>query len=320
MRTTVVITTYNYGRFVREAVESVQAQGVDDLQIVVVDDGSTDDTPEVLAALRDPRLEVVRTPNRGISAARNEGLARARGRYVAFLDADDRWRPDKLRRQLGVLEGDPSLAAVFSNFVRFDEKGVFPLDQFTFYPELARVPTTPTAAGAGERIEGDAFSTLVSFGEIPAWVQTLLFRAEALRGLAFPEKARVRAGLRYGICEDMHFCLRAFRRGGVAFVRDPLVEVRRHGDNATRDLSDMAHAHLAALRLLAGEPLTRGQRAALRRRTGRAWVGAGLQDAADGRRRLAAAAYLRAAGFAGARLSALKNLALLALPRGLRAA
>ena len=77
-RVTVIITTYNYGRFILEAIQSVLAQTTTaDLQIIVVDDGSTDETSDVLARVKDPRVEIVRTPNRGISGARNEG-ARAR--------------------------------------------------------------------------------------------------------------------------------------------------------------------------------------------------------------------------------------------------
>jgi glycosyltransferase involved in cell wall biosynthesis len=194
MTVSVIITTYNYGRFVQEAIESVLSQTVADLQILVVDDGSTDDTPDVLARIRDARLEIVRTPNQGMSAARNEGLSRVKGEFIAFLDADDRWTPKKLEHQLQVMNAEPDMVAVFANFVRFDERGVFPQDQFSFYPELATVPTRSTLDGRGQRILGDAFCTLVAFDEIPAWVQTILFRRQAIEDLVFP----VRGGTRIG--------------------------------------------------------------------------------------------------------------------------
>jgi glycosyltransferase involved in cell wall biosynthesis len=315
-RVTVIITTYNYARFVEEAIASVLAQTVADLQILVIDDGSTDDTPAVLGRIRDSRLEVVRTRNQGIGAARNEGLSRADGEFIAFLDADDRWKPEKLERQLHVLRTETDMAAVFTNFVRFNERGVFPKDQFSFFPELVTLPTSPTSDGRGRRILGDAFCTLVEFGEIPAWVQTILFRRSALKGLVFPIADKAPKGVRYGLCEDMYFCLQAYRQGTVGFLKEPLVEVRRHGDNATSQAADMPHAQLAALQLLTEISLSPAQRRALDRRMGRALINSGIQDASDGQQRSATRKYLRAfRSFPSARLSALKNLALLAIPR-----
>jgi glycosyltransferase involved in cell wall biosynthesis len=310
MTISVVIPTYNYGRFIQEAIDSVRAQTFDDLEIVVVDDGSTDNTLEILAGIQDPRIRVVRTPHLGISAARNEGLAHIRGEFIAFLDADDRWRPDKLERQIRMMDAEPDLGAVFTNFVRFDEHGVYPQDQFTFFPELNTTPTTMTRDGGGRRIVGDAFCTLVAFGEIPAWLQTILFRSTVVKDINFAT-----AGLYKGICGDWNFCLLVYRRGQVGFIETPLVEVRRHGSNTTSRLSDAPHAHLAALKLLEGEALSPAQRRALRRRLGRALIRVGLQNMADSHVRAAIFSFIRALGFPGARLSALKNLALFIIPR-----
>ena len=319
MKVTVIIPTHNYGRFIEEAIESVFSQTVADLQILVVDDGSTDDTPDVLARIRDPRLEIVRTSNQGVSAARNEGLSRAKGDFIAFLDADDRWMPRKLEHQLQVMSTEPDMVAVFTNFVRFDERGIFPQDQFSFFPELATVPTRSTLDGRGQRILGDAFCTLVAFSEIPSWVQTILFRRRAVKDLVFPVPEKAPKGMRFDLCEDMHFCLRAFRQGAVGFLREPLVEVRRHGENATSQAADMPHAKLAALQLLTEVPLTPAQRSALNRRVGRALINSGIQNASDGQNLAAARKYVRAFGsFPNARLSALKNLAMLAVPRSAR--
>jgi glycosyltransferase involved in cell wall biosynthesis len=315
MAVSVIITTYNYGRFVQEAIESVLAQTVTDLQILVVDDGSTDDTPDVLARMRDTRLEIVRTANQGISASRNEGLARANGDFIAFLDADDRWTPRKLEYQLQILNAEPGMSAVFTNFVRFDENGVYPQDQFSFYPELASVPTMATADGRGQRILGDAFCNLISFDEIPTWVQTVLFRRRAIQDLAFLVRPGTRPGMRYALCLDIPFCLQAYAHGTVGFLKEPLVQVRRHGGNATSRLADMPHAKLAALQSLTETPLSALQRTALNRRIGRAFISSGLQSALDGQKRVAARKYLQAFGYPGARLSAMKNLAMLPLRR-----
>src|SRR5690606_2222652 len=99
----VVIPTHNYGRYLGEAVESVRAQGVPDVELLVVDDASTDDTPAVLARLAGPDLRAIRIEAGDVSTARNTGIGAARGRFLAFLDADDRWCPGKLARQLAVM-------------------------------------------------------------------------------------------------------------------------------------------------------------------------------------------------------------------------
>ncbi len=110
----VVIPTYNYAAFLPGAVEGVRAQEWDDLEIVVVDDGSTDETPEVLEALaRENRnFRWFRQENAGAAAARNRGIEEARGEFVAFLDADDLWLPGKLTAQFAALAERP--AAAFS--------------------------------------------------------------------------------------------------------------------------------------------------------------------------------------------------------------
>jgi glycosyltransferase involved in cell wall biosynthesis len=94
-----VIPTYNYGRFVAEAVESALAQTYSPLEVIVVDDGSTDDTRERLAAFGD-RIRYVYQPNQGLSAARNTGVREARGEWIAFLDSDDVWHPRRVELQM----------------------------------------------------------------------------------------------------------------------------------------------------------------------------------------------------------------------------
>ena len=100
----VILPTYNRADTVGRAIQSVLAQTFTDLELIVVDDGSTDNTDGVLAGFADPRLRVVRnTVNRGVSAARNKGIGASRGHFIAFQDSDDLWRPHKLERQVDVL-------------------------------------------------------------------------------------------------------------------------------------------------------------------------------------------------------------------------
>lgn len=107
----VIIPTYNYARFVRRAVDSVLAQTYRDVECVVIDDGSTDETPDVLSRYG-ARIRVIRKEKQGPAIARNRGISAARGVYVAFLDSDDHWRPDKLAKQVAVLDANPALGAV----------------------------------------------------------------------------------------------------------------------------------------------------------------------------------------------------------------
>ena len=104
----VVIPTYNYGAYVGQAIDSALAQTYPHVEVVVVDDGSTDDTPARLAAYGD-RIRVVSQANQGLSAARNAGIAAARGEYVALLDSDDAFHPRKLELQLRHLIAYPGV-------------------------------------------------------------------------------------------------------------------------------------------------------------------------------------------------------------------
>lgn len=108
-----IIPAYNYGRFVVEAVESALAQTYMPLEVVVVDDGSTDDTCERLAPYRD-RIKYVWQENRGLSAARNTAIRNATGMWVALLDADDRWHRQKIEVQLGAVAGEMNIGLVGS--------------------------------------------------------------------------------------------------------------------------------------------------------------------------------------------------------------
>jgi len=107
-RVSVVLPTYDSARFLGKAIQSVLDQTFQDWELIVVDDGSTDNTRDVVAAFQDPRIRYVHQENRGAAAALNAGLRLARGAYVAFLGADDRWLAEKLALQVAQLDGLPS--------------------------------------------------------------------------------------------------------------------------------------------------------------------------------------------------------------------
>jgi len=120
----VVIATYNMGRYLPAAVESVLAQKYAEVEVVIVDDGSTDDTPDIVQQwCAHPRVRVHRQPNGGQARAKNVGVGLSRGAFVAFLDADDVWLPDKLAWQIPLFEGRPNVGVVYSDFEKVDGEG-----------------------------------------------------------------------------------------------------------------------------------------------------------------------------------------------------
>jgi glycosyltransferase involved in cell wall biosynthesis len=103
-KVSVVIPTYNRAEKVRKGVESVLAQSFTDLEVIVVDDGSSDDTGQSLKYEFGDRIRYYFQPNQGVSTARNKGIEEARGEWIAFLDSDDLWEKEKLEAQLKALE------------------------------------------------------------------------------------------------------------------------------------------------------------------------------------------------------------------------
>jgi glycosyltransferase involved in cell wall biosynthesis len=120
----VIIPTYNRARFLKTAVESVLHQTFQDFDISIVDDGSTDKTRQTVFAFNDKRIRYFRHPfNKGNAAARNTGIQNSTGKYVAFLDDDDEWLPDKLKQQVKLLNTTPeNVGAVYTGFVTIDKR------------------------------------------------------------------------------------------------------------------------------------------------------------------------------------------------------
>ncbi len=119
----VIIPAYNVAGFVREAVDSALAQTFRDIEVIVVDDGSTDGSADALHDVDDRRLRVIREEHAGSAAARNAGLRLASGDLVAFLDADDRWAAQNLERQSAYLENQPEVDMTFGHSLVIDEEG-----------------------------------------------------------------------------------------------------------------------------------------------------------------------------------------------------
>ncbi len=156
-KVSVILPTYNMAGYVAGAVESIRAQTFQDWELIVIDDGSSDGTGDVIAPLlADPRVRYHYQKNAGLSAARNAGLAHASGQYVGLIDADDLWLPTKLQAQVPILDTHPNVGVVYGRLSRIDAQG--------------RVFGEPSIAGPSGRIINELFK----FNVVP--VGSTLFR------------------------------------------------------------------------------------------------------------------------------------------------
>lgn len=122
-KVSVIIPAYNAERFIKETIESVLRQTYDDFEIIIVDDGSTDTTRQIIESLNDQRIIYLYQKNSGVSVARNTGVSKARGEYIALLDHDDLWLPEKLKKQIPLLETHTEIGLVYSDCYIIDLKG-----------------------------------------------------------------------------------------------------------------------------------------------------------------------------------------------------
>lgn len=299
----VIIPTYNYGEFLPEAIESARDQTQPDLEIIVVDDGSNDDTPRVLNKLEGSDLRWRRTSNRGVSAARNLGLRMSEGEYVAFLDADDVWSPEKVERQVELLRAEPEVGFVFCDFVRFDSGGQFPDSQFDLIPEMKDLPVRQGSHGDGFVLEGDTLTELVALRLTPVYPSTLVVRGSLARGIEFPEDI--------GASQDLYYFLALYQAAKGGFLTDPLVGIRRHGDNLSDATVEKRMTDIQVIRKFVARAALDEYKNFLARELARRLAGLGHEHFWSGRYLESARAYLRCLGHPGRRLNALLHLATL---------
>ncbi|MBL1435595.1 MAG: glycosyltransferase family 2 protein [Rhodobacteraceae bacterium] len=120
----IIVPAYNAEHYLPETLNSLLAQTYTDYEIIVVDDGSTDQTVKKMQAFSDPRLKVIRQSNRGLAGARNSGIAEATGKYIGFCDSDDLWMPRKLEKHIRHLEARPGVGLSFSGSALIDENSL----------------------------------------------------------------------------------------------------------------------------------------------------------------------------------------------------
>jgi glycosyltransferase involved in cell wall biosynthesis len=259
----VVIPSYNRAHVIGQTLDSVLAQTYRNLEVIVVDDGSRDATEMAVEPYRD-RITYVRQENGGLAAARNAGLERARGEYVAWLDSDDLWNPEKIALQVAVLRRHPDLVLCASDFSAFDEEGFFEESHVrAYYSVLSRTPGG-LAGFFPRKSELDTRAVPGLSGALPPTVHLYLGEVfEELVGgnclhpptVVYRRDAGERAGLldsSFQRDSDYEYFLRLSQLGPIAYIDLPLMRYRYSPDQMSSDryLAEIAHARVLVLESL----------------------------------------------------------------------
>lgn len=211
----VLMPAYNASRYVAEAVDSILAQTFADFEFLIVDDGSTDDTPQILKdyAARDGRIRVFTQPNGGVGAALNRGLSEARGEFIARMDADDVSLPHRLQREIDFLRGRPDCVLVGSRVLLIDADG----------EPLFEMPGIP--------LEHEQIDRLLMRADWAIVHPSTVMRREAVLRVG---------GYRADLVpvEDHDLFLRLAEIGRLANLPDVLLYYRKHPMNSVRVLAD----------------------------------------------------------------------------------
>jgi glycosyltransferase involved in cell wall biosynthesis len=214
---TVVLPVFNGGRWLRETLASVLGQeGFDSMEVVAIDDGSTDDSAAVIESVGDPRVRLTRRENRGISVTRNEAIRQGRGRYVAFIDQDDLWRPDKLARQIPQFEEDASVGLVHCQCARVDSEG-------------RRISGGPIVSP--DRLSGDVRRGML-LGNVVPGTAGVVVRRECFDTVGFFDEGLDGA-------DDWEMWARIATRYAFRFDPEPLAFTRLHAWNTSTDVDRM---------------------------------------------------------------------------------
>lgn len=215
----VIIPSYNAERWIKSTIDSVLAQTYSDIEIIVVDDGSTDQTVSVVSK-NYPKIKLITQTNQGVAAARNKGIENSRGEWVAFLDADDIWLPHKLHEQFILLEENPDVKMVYAGW------HVWPCSDLE--PDidlLVKLNNTKCEATPNTPSSGWIYPELLE--DCLVWTSTVLIKKSLLKTIGnFNQKLK--------IGEDYDLWLRASRETKIIKVNKPLALYRIHGSSLTK--------------------------------------------------------------------------------------
>jgi glycosyltransferase involved in cell wall biosynthesis len=228
---TVVIPAFNASRFIERTLVSVRQQSHKDLDILVINDGSTDDTVSIVKRIQhlDDRVRLLSKENGGLSSARNHGLFHAKGQYVAFLDADDLWHPSKLAKQLAAFEqpSDVAVGAVYTLYRAIDTEDRLIEDHYRW------------------NIHGSVLARHLVYNFIGAGGSSLMCRRDL--GLALGGFDVRYQGANGGFCEDYDFQLKLASSYGIALVPEYLVGYRKHPTSMSTNRLRNFHSHKAVV-------------------------------------------------------------------------
>lgn len=228
-KVSVVLSSYNYARFIGAAIDSIFAQSYPAHEVIVVDDGSSDDSIAVIEAYGE-RVRLIKQKNQGVCVARNKGAKLATGDIIAFFDSDDIWRPQKLERQVAAFEADEAVGLVSCGMRGFDPNGK------TVYENIVG-----KSGWCAEEII--LFKPVINFSASAIAVRREIF--EKLGG--FDERRELYAA------EDREFCYRVAKTSKLVFIPDILLEYRLHGGNGHLNIHQMENATIVALDKIFGQ-------------------------------------------------------------------
>jgi len=270
----VVVPTYNRAYCLPRTVDSALGQTHPSVEVIIIDDGSRDETPDVVAARygNDARVRMIRQANGGVSAARNTGLRAARGDYVALLDSDDVWEPWKLELQLACMRTRPEVGMTWTEMVAVDPAGQvidahylrqmysayrwFPPGGSLFkdFVPLATIAPSLAAVVSDRQFSVGDLSSAIVMGNLVHTSTVVLTRERARSVGGFPEQYR-HGG------EDYPFHLRTCRLGPVGYIDVAAIRYQRgFPDRLTRGENDL---HMARAFLSAIEPIIDNERGSL---------------------------------------------------------
>lgn len=204
----IILPTYNRAEYLGEAISSVFGQNFSNFELIVVDDGSTDHTSQLVKQFCDPRLIYLHQPNKGRSAARNNGLTKARGTYIAFLDSDDVYLEGKLDLQVAYLDKHPEFGMVYTPAYCIDSKGNL-LDAQPYFVIA----------------EGNIYTQIAFFQPLTITLPTVMVRREVLAAVGYFDEAMDRF-------EDTDLWRRIAKRYQIGAINVPTCRLRTHKDNA----------------------------------------------------------------------------------------
>lgn len=192
----------------RDAVQSVLDQTFSDFELIIIDDGSTDETDEVVRGFNDRRLRYLRQENKGRSAARNKALSLARGSHIAFLDSDDLYLEDKLAKQVAFMAENPHIDMLYTSAICVDDAGR-PMDKQVYFAE----------------VEGDIYRYVAFFRPVTITLPTVMLRRKVLDTVGYFDEQMDRF-------EDTDLWRRIAKRFKVGILREPTCILKTHDDNA----------------------------------------------------------------------------------------